>query len=209
MRIAMVSGSYPGMDCGVGDYTRNLVAALRGRGHEAVVLTRRDPRILAGDGTAVLGVTERWGPIGLMTLLARLRSFGPDVAHLQYGTIAYDEKASICLLPAACRLAVPGARIVTTVHTPKGPYWFPKAGTWRDRLFGRLVGESDTVITTTNGQARQIACLTGSERPAAVVPVGAGILPGRRDGARRAAFRREIGVGPHDMMFVTFEVIHP
>ncbi|MCU0606279.1 MAG: glycosyltransferase family 4 protein [Candidatus Edwardsbacteria bacterium] len=209
MRIAMVSGSYPGMDCGVGDYTRNLASAIRARGHEIAVLTRRDHRILAGDGPPVLGVAAQWGPLGVLTLLSRLRSFGPDVVHLQYGTIAFDEKASICLLPAACRTALPQARMVTTVHTPKGPYWFPRAGRWRDRLFGLLAGGSDTVITTTNGQAGQIARLTGVDKHAAVVPVGPGILPRRRNGGRRAEFRRRIGVGPHDMMFVTFGVIHP
>lgn len=102
MKIAFITSSAePGKD-GMGDYTLSLAAALRGIGHEVLVVALND-RWLADQGAIVSGensdgvLLERC-PRGLSyadritRVAARLREFGADWASFQMSCYAYHPK---------------------------------------------------------------------------------------------------------------------
>ena len=120
MRIALVTGSWPDLPCGVGDYAARLSQALARRGARVVVVTTRDARVRAGaggDGPDVRAVMGGWGVTRLPGLAAAVRRARPDVTLLQYPTRGYGRGLAPTLLP---RLRVRGGPIAVTLQ-PAGP----------------------------------------------------------------------------------------
>lgn len=90
MRVLLVSGSYPPMPCGVGDYTAQLAKALGRRGDVTVaVLTS----ISAGEVTEgcveLFPVVRTWEIAEAPSIVGRIRRWRPDVVHIQYPTHYY------------------------------------------------------------------------------------------------------------------------
>jgi glycosyltransferase involved in cell wall biosynthesis len=114
LRVLLVTGSYPPMSCGVGDYTRALAEALAAEpGVEVGVLTS-EPAAAAPAGLATLFPVVRawrWGDrTRIKEVLARWR---PDLVHLQYPTQGYLGDLA-WLLPLLMRLG--GDKVVQTWH---------------------------------------------------------------------------------------------
>lgn len=90
MRVLLVTGSFPPMTCGVGDYTHALAAALSAQEGVAVgVVTsagaERDP---AGR-FEVFPVAGSWTRRDLSAVRTVVRSWRPDVVHFQFPTQGY------------------------------------------------------------------------------------------------------------------------
>ncbi len=91
MHILLISGEYPPMQGGVGDYTHELGKAFISLGAETSVLTSvqghgptpsaREPKVYP--------LIERWGWRRLALILQVIREAHPDVVHIQYQTAAY------------------------------------------------------------------------------------------------------------------------
>lgn len=92
MRILLVTGSFPPMRCGVGDYTAHLCGALaRIPALEVGVVTdvnaRRSTRV---DGVEVFPLIDGWSPKDLSAIRVAIRLWKPDIVHLQYPTRGYQ-----------------------------------------------------------------------------------------------------------------------
>ncbi|MGC9333113.1 MAG: glycogen/starch synthase, partial [Anaerolineae bacterium] len=87
MKVLFVTGEFPPMQGGVGDYTREIGLALAGQGCQVQVATS----VHAGpaEGLDVLPVVERWGWGSWGILLDIIHSQSPDVVHIQYQAAAY------------------------------------------------------------------------------------------------------------------------
>lgn len=114
MRVVLVTGAFPPMRCGVGEYTRSLARALAAAGAEVAVLTSAGAAGAgAGEPFEVLPAVPRWSLRHAGTALRVLRAFRPEVVHQQFPTQGYDGPLA-ALLPL---LAAPGrARVVQTWH---------------------------------------------------------------------------------------------
>lgn len=154
MRILFVSGEYPAMQGGVGDYTRRLSEALGELGADVHVLTHVDaggdhlrlpsapyePTVhaqIASTGWPLWGYVRR--------AIAELQ---PDVIHIQYQSAAYGLHAAVNLLPWRLRLMPGRPRVLTTFHDLRFPYLFPKAGPLRHQAVLALARGSDACIVT-------------------------------------------------------------
>lgn len=119
MRLMLVTGSFPPMQCGVGDYTRQLAIALAAiPGNHVAVLTSAEC-VTPPDGTAspeIFAVMKGWRLIELVKAISLMRRWRPDVVHIQYPTQGYRRGLLPEVLPLLGWLA--GTRIVQTWHEP-------------------------------------------------------------------------------------------
>ena len=180
MKIAMISGEYPPMPGGVGDFTRILSEGLVARGHQVSLLSR------AGTASATLPLRAvgDWGVSGMLRLRAWLRRVDPDIVNLQFQTAAYEMSPWIHFLPEIAR-----APVITTFHDLRFPYLFPKAGPLRDWIVMRLAGASAGVIFTNHEDAARLRNLSRRR----LIPLGSSIRRRAHSPEARAARRKDLG----------------
>jgi glycosyltransferase involved in cell wall biosynthesis len=116
MRVLLVSGSFPPMMCGVGDYTANLAKALERRGDLSVaVLTDVAATPVPADFSfEVFPVVDGWEVRDLLSIATVIRQWRPNLVHVQYPTQGYGPKRLPWLLPAILRLV--NVPVVQTWH---------------------------------------------------------------------------------------------
>ena len=149
MRIAILTGEYPPLEGGVGDFTRALALELRRQGHELHILTGQNgaPAIADEDGVHVHRCIPSWGIACHNQIVRQVAAIRPDVLNIQYQPAIYEMKGAIHLLPRWQKrnIQVP---IVTTFHDLRVPYLFPKAGQLREWSVQQLAANSQGVILT-------------------------------------------------------------
>jgi glycosyltransferase involved in cell wall biosynthesis len=217
MRVCLLSGEFPPMQGGVGDFTREIGLALNKLGATVTVLTSVEATphgaaepspdggsILRRDGSSltVLPVVERWdfscwSPIGQF-----LNRSKPQVLNIQYQTAAYQMHPAINLLPCRLRLSKDRPHVVVTFHDLKLPYLFPKAGPLRRWMTSALIRGSDAAIVT-NVEDREEARRYGP-RNLELFPIGSNIAPWTLPGYDREAWRGRWGIGAGEVLLCYF-----
>ena len=182
-RIVQITGSYPPKTCGIGDYTHNLVHALRAQDTPVDVWTKAGQ----GNGAAREVVTD-WNADGLRALGRLLRAERPQAAHLQYEPGIYDRHPAITLLPLLARRA--GVPIVTTFHSLDGPAHWGRAH--RLALLPLLLGSRD-IVTCSQRQFLFLRRIPRLRDRVHLIPVGSNIpmiekRPATHDGLRLLYF---------------------
>jgi glycosyltransferase involved in cell wall biosynthesis len=123
VKVVLVTGSFPPMACGVGDYTRHLADALSARDDvQVTVVTSEQAR--GGDAPGryeVLPVVRGWLPGDFGAIAEVVRREAPDVVHVQYPTLGYRGPLAP-RVPALVRAM--GVRVVETWHE-FFPLYFP------------------------------------------------------------------------------------
>jgi glycosyltransferase involved in cell wall biosynthesis len=119
MRVLLITGSFPPMTCGVGDYTHALAGALAGRpGVEVGVLTSAEAGPTGSEKYPVFPAVRDWKRADFAEVKAVVGSFKPDVVHLQYPTAGYRNTLAWQL---PIRLSALGLPVVQT-----WPEYFPR-----------------------------------------------------------------------------------
>jgi glycosyltransferase involved in cell wall biosynthesis len=216
VKVCLVSAEYPPHQGGVGDYTRELGAALRRKGVDALVLTSRlmqrgseapregeapaEPRPHDGaDGIPVMQRIGSWGWRAWRELDGALRELSPQVVHIQYQSAAYGLHPAINLWPRRSRW---GRRTAVTFHDLRVPYLFPKAGPLRFGCVVELARAAACPIVT-NAEDRAMLAPHLS-RPPALIPIGSNIRPEPPPGYDRAAWRARAGVAEGETVLAYF-----
>ncbi len=225
MRVCFVSGEYPPMQGGVGDYTRELGRALIRLGHQVAVITssnavppdtRRDMappdtrRDMAFAGTvsarqepAVRPIVSKWDWASWAHILHAARSFQSDVLHIQYQTAAYAMHPAINFLPLRLRLNKHPPRSAVTFHDLRVPYLFPKAGAVRQWVNLLLARWSDAAIATNVDDYEQLKRARLPTVPH-LIPVGSNIHPQPPPGYERSVWRSRLGVAESEVLLCYF-----
>ncbi len=180
MKIAMISGEFPPMPGGVGDFTRILTDKLRALGHEVVILSS----LAAANAISPVSHVGGWGLWSLCRIRAWLRCAAPDIVNLQFQTAAYDMSPFIHFLP---RIA--SAPVVTTFHDLRFPYLFPKAGPLRDWIVLHLARSSAGVISANHADDMRLSALSKRR----LIPIGSSIPRAALSRPERAALRQSMG----------------
>ncbi|MEJ2733599.1 MAG: glycosyltransferase family 4 protein [Anaerolineae bacterium] len=205
MRVLFVSGEFPPMQGGVGDYTREIGLALAELGCEVHVATSTQAEPVGG--LAVHPVVERWTWGCWGQLLDLVRRHQPEIVHVQYQAAAYGMHPAINFWPERLRLlgaGRPGS--VVTFHDLKVPYLFPKAGPLRRWVVGQLARRSDAAITTNREDYQRLSREVAF--PPALIPIGSNIQPRLPVGYDREAVRARWGAGPKDLLLCFFGFIN-
>jgi glycosyltransferase involved in cell wall biosynthesis len=205
VKVLFITGEFPPMQGGVGDYTREIGLALRDLGCEVEVVTST----LAGPvaGLTVYPLVERWNWRSWRILLRRIRHSQPDVVHIQYQAAAYAMHPALNFLPRWLR-RTEGQRLrtVVTFHDLKVPYLFPKAGPVRGWVVNELARSSHAAITTNREDFEHLRAALGD--PPALIPIGSNIQPQLPPDFDRDVWRARWGVGPEDLLLCFFGFIN-
>lgn len=209
MRVCLITGEYPPMQGGVGDYTHELAHTMARQGADVAVLTSwqagepRDGEQVLPGSLAVWSVVKRWDWSCWGAVRRVAREFRPDVLHIQYQSAAYGLHPAINLLPCYMRLRGAGPKMAVTFHDLRVPYVFPKAGPLRWWSVVELARRSDVTIVTNAEDHRALSTHPFSER-VQEIPIGSNIHVAPSPEYERASWRQRWGYGPDDIVLCYF-----
>ena len=200
LRIGLISGEFPPMQGGVGDFTRELARELVPLGHEVHILANAGCHAEnLPDGCFVHPIVERWNWSLARRVSRWVKENGLDVLNLQYQAAAYDMHPAVNLLPGI----LSDAPLVVTFHDLKVPYLFPKAGPMRWQAVLALARRAAGVIVT-NREDRQCLVPALGEQLLTVIPIGSNIAPVPPADYDRSAWRANLGVAPDETLLGYF-----
>jgi glycosyltransferase involved in cell wall biosynthesis len=116
MRVLLVTGSYPPMRCGVGDYSHNLVEALAvdPEIHVGVLTSVSGGEMDKADEIEIFPVIKRWSFLEALKVMKIIRQWLPDIVHIQYPTQGYGNGLLPWVLPMICFMM--RKKVVQTWH---------------------------------------------------------------------------------------------
>lgn len=229
MKICFVTGEYPPMQGGVGDYTHDLGRELIAQGITVAVITSTQAETSgrqqgvrrtegAQSGCDLYPVVQRWNWGMWRTIRSLVRDLEVDILHIQYQAAAYGMHPAVNFLPLRLRLDDWRPKIVVTFHDLRVPYLFPKAGPFRWWVVLALARWSDAVIVTNVEDYALLRDETGERRkpegrirltcfpPIAAlfhIPLGTTILPRPPADYNRSRWRTRWNVGP-DVVLLSY-----
>lgn len=197
MRIGIVTGEFPPLAGGVGDYSRALAGALTGQGAEVHILTDIRCAGQPAAGFRLHPVIRRWSFPALWQIRALARRLRLDWLNVQYQAAAFGLSAPIHFLPD-----VAGAPSIVTFHDLRLPYLFPKAGPLRPWAVTHLARSARGAVATDPADEAELR--RRGVRRAAHIPIGSNIAPAPPPGYDRAHWRAAHGVGERDFLLGYF-----
>lgn len=196
MKIGLISGEFPPMPGGVGDFTRILAEHMLKQGHKVHVLSR------AGSAHVSLPISTvgGWGAGCLLETRRWARRCGLDLVNLQFQTAAFDMSPFLHFLPD-----IIGLPLVTTFHDLRHPYLFPKAGRLRDWIVMRLARASQGVIATNREDEDRLR----SAAPCQLIPIGSSIKRSKLTALERANYRQRLAANDSCLLLGHFGFVRP
>lgn len=173
MNIFLITGEFPPMVGGMGDYTKELAKGLANSGHRVSVLTS----VLSqegGEGFALYPWVSKWGFSSWKAIITLIKEVEPQILHLQYQAAAYGMHPAINLLPWRLRLIGHRPFLFVTFHDLRVPYLFPKAGPVRRWAIAALARGCNGVIVTNVGDEAEAI---GYGLEPYLIPIGSNISP--------------------------------
>ena len=123
MKICFILGSFPYMDCGVGDYTSMLANALANEKNEVSVITS----IKANNKVKkinVYNIIEEFNFKSIKIILDKLQEIQPDIVNFQYPSRGFRKKIiTDILLPLIIKIKYKNIMLVETVHEYPEQIW--------------------------------------------------------------------------------------
>ena len=118
MKVLLITGSYPPLRCGVGDYSYNLATGLAKIANVRIgVLTSLGAgrsEVKGGDKVEVFPVMAGWRLRELQKVIRIVKNWAPDIVHIQYPTQGYGGGTLQWLLPIVAYMM--GKKVVQTWH---------------------------------------------------------------------------------------------
>jgi len=208
MRIGMITGEYPPLEGGVGDFTRELGMALHANGHEIHILTSqmndRQPSPVQEDELTIYRDIYDWDRSTYAKITHWINALTLDVVNIQYQAAAYRMHGGINFYPRAHKRHLT-ASIVVTYHDLLPPYLFPKAGPLRQWSVRQLAQHADGIIVTNGDDYTALtAAMKAKLPPTRLIPIGSNIAPQPPANYNRMAWRAAHGIAPDDMLIGFF-----
>jgi glycosyltransferase involved in cell wall biosynthesis len=194
MRIAQLTGEFPPLQGGVGDFTFELSRALAHQGHDVHVVTTPADGALRQetlDGVQVHRIIPKWGWDVRKRVEAFARVHPIDALNIQYQAAAYAMHPAVNLLPGGLTGRI---RTIVTFHDLLVPYLFPKAGPLRWKaVLSMARGAAAAIVTNDEDLAKLRA---EGLTTAHLAPIGSNVAPADLTGFDRAAWLRARGIDP-------------
>lgn len=218
MRIGLITGEYPPLQGGVGDFSYQLATALAALGHPIHVITTNRitdcvSRVTDHASSIILHpCLSHWGWRSYGTILNLATQLQLDVLDVQYQAAAYDLHPAINLFPLRGHFPPLGRGprrgkkrrppIAVTFHDLKFPYIFPKAGPLRHWVVTLMARYADAAIVT--NQADELVLQARRVDDVHRIPIGSNIAPALPDSYDRDAWRARLGLTTGDFLLGFF-----
>ena len=200
MKIGIVTGEYPPLKGGVGDYTHAIAVNLTERGHNVRVIT--DQRCIHADNQSNHPIvrpiaSSRWSWLDIWRV--HVATTDLDIVNIQYQAAAFGSmRLPIHFLP---RFIVPPS--IVTLHDLRPPYLFPKAGRLRERAIWTLSQGAEGVIVT--NQQDYNDCSARHGMPAIEqIQIGSNIPCAPPETFSASKWRLERGITPDELVLGYF-----
>lgn len=120
MRVLIVTGSYPPMKCGIGDYSRNLTEALSlDSGINVGVLTSISGNTIENtERFEISPIMTRWSFFEVLKVIKFINRWKPNIVHIQHPTQGYRNGLLPWLFPIISFLMA--KKVVQTWHEGYG-----------------------------------------------------------------------------------------
>lgn len=197
MRIGLITGEFPPLHGGVGDYSHELAKTLTALGAEVHVITDRRCAGLHSSSFILHPLVKRWSFYSLWKIRQLARQLKLDLLNIQYQAAAFGLGAPIHFLPEVARVPT-----VVTFHDLRVPYLFPKAGRWREWAVTHLAQTAVGAITTDPADEAEL-----KRRGVAnilQIPIGSNIPVQPPAGYERAAWRERHHISSFDFLLGYF-----
>lgn len=204
MNIYIISGTFPRLHCGVGDYTYCLCSELKKYDLILNVITTKSSQIEPLDGVNIIQLIENWDFSSLFSLLRFFKKNHADIIHIQYPTQSYKNKAMINILPIFLKLFFPGTVLIVTMHDVATAHIFNKLRAVPFFIF------SDKIILTVEEEKKYLSGkLPFLRKKLEVVPVASNIKPVQLNAGEREKIRQKLGVKENETLISSFGYILP
>ena len=135
MRVLFVTGSFPPMKCGVGDYTARLVAEISRQTNLTIgVLTSVEVGDIKEQAVEVMPLIHQWRFRELPKVIRAILQWRPDIIHIEYPTFGYGNEWMPYFLPLV--LSCLGFVVIQTWHEPPTRFRFIPNALTKDVLIG-------------------------------------------------------------------------
>ena len=214
--MLVVTGSFPPMKCGVGDYSCKLVKSLAAYAkiQVGVLTTVFDSNEGGADGLEVFPVMKSWSLAETLKVIKIIRHWSPDIVHIQYPTQGYGTGLLQWFLPMISFLM--RKKVVQTWHEGYSRRNAPK-------LFLKAIIPSGLVVVRPQYKEKLLPILRWALRNKRFVFIrNASVFPRidlgeqEKDALRRQYLRKQkrlilfLGfVYPHRGVELLFEIANP
>jgi glycosyltransferase involved in cell wall biosynthesis len=206
----MVSGEFPPLHGGVGDYTNLLCQHLVPLGVEIGVVTSKAAEGARGRGFPVAPAVGKWDFFCWPELGKRIRTMDANIIHVQYQTAQYGLHPAINLLPLALRLAKNPAKVVYTFHDLDAPRTPWLRGPVRKMAMRAGQRHCDAFVATNGADFNEL--LEAQLGPATaryhLIPIGPNVLKQPPPRYSREAMRKRLGAGPRTLVLTHFGLLN-
>jgi len=204
MNIYIISGTFPEMHCGVGDFTYSFCSELKKYGLTLNIVTTKYPQIKPLEGVTVTQLIESWNFASLFTLLDFFKKNKADIIHIQYPTQSYKNKAMINIFPVFLKFFSPKTRLIVTMHDIATAHIFNKIRAIPFLLF------CDKIVLTVSEEKEYLAKKMPFFRSKLeVIPIGSNIKPVRLESGEKKTIRQKLGVLDGETLISNFGYILP
>ena len=206
MRVLLVSGSAPPMECGIGYYTACLARQLATLdGFDVGLVTSRHPGRVACDGqfagVELLTPFPRWSLLAFGKARAALLRWRPDVLHVQCPAQGYDGPLAAPLSQWFRRWQ--GKPVVVTLHEHIRPYQL---------AFLALAQSADAIVSVRHNFQdgyRKGLSRTAARKPFHYIPNASSVPAVTPTPGRVRATRSKWGVAAGKAMIAYFGLLYP
>lgn len=173
MNIFFISGSYPDMPCGVGDYTYNLVTSLSRFDEISItVITSKQARRFS-DSNITFKTMSSWALTNMRQLVNFISVSEPDILHIQYPTKGYGKGLLVNLIPLIIKIANPNLPIVVTIHEFRMAHFLRKISMFFLLFYAKVI-----IVSDINEYQSINKLLSWFKQPnkIVIIPIGSNIL---------------------------------
>lgn len=113
--MLIISGTFPNLRCGVGDYVKKLIESLIKRNIDVKLLTSHDPSI--DSAGYVYAWIKKWNVFSIYKILSFIKRSRPSLINLQVPTLKYRSALnSISFLPLLSKIFFNSKPFIVTIH---------------------------------------------------------------------------------------------
>jgi glycosyltransferase involved in cell wall biosynthesis len=210
LKVGLISGAFPPIKCGVGDYTYHLACHLANAGTDVFVVTSQPEQnepLYVSDAVQcrVRRSMKTWNFSEWPGITRPLLAEKPDIVDIQYPSNMGKRNRSILanLVPLLARLSCPNARVVTTLHE-----FTARRIRWKIRASINLLC-SHHIVAVAKEDYHHLKKLPLLRHRISYVPIAPNILPRQDVFRNRAITRSRLGVQEGELLLLYFGFIDP